>query len=904
MTFSNISSEMSPEETGSEAQEIAESPEVQEEAAQLEQATFEPEAAVELDNSHQDAEVVETAFTETMQTVETSNAKDAELIPENDNAPGEEVMIDTVPLPEKPADRVAIIDSNDGPRTKDDPQAGAGSAALGGFKDGEMPQGDRAPAAIIDSNDGPRRAVDNNLHAASEEISATPITLPGQEREGGQDGRPGSGMEATPINLPNPQDEVSATPIPLPDPQDEISATPITLPGQGKEGGDLAAIIDTNDGPRALDGRVMIDTVPLPEKPADRAVIIDSNDIPRDAGGKVSATPIEIPGKGKVSATPIEIPGERGSVSVLPIPIPGQGKENLALPNEDTKLNALRSPEEASLDSKGVIPGGGVEATPINLPNSQEEISATPITLPGQGKEASLDGKGDDRVAIGTWPTPDEEMEIAQKAAPSVLDARKGDERVKIDTVPLPEEPAMKAVSLDGKGADVAAVLDDDTMGQFFDPDRVSEGGRRDGMPGDGMLDVQGQDVGNMTGGDPRDRLEIPGGNDDGLPFDKPPGDGFTDGQNDTGVNIGEDDQQGEGLFGKGGIPGVKDPLSGKGSGDDMLPGDLGGPATGPDQESEMAGLRDAAAPGGDSRAGIGLVKYVTGKIWGAITKDSGTDKGGGGGGVRGTPDPEGGEAGEMPELVIGNKVVGATPGARPVVNHADSMMQPVDDEGQGREQPGMKMSAEELRDAQLNPYIQNTDDHVDVLPGSRGDMTDPKDFLIDNDLEPFAPGSGGGSTNPLAKPSTNDDAPPPPPPGGGKPGVSMDQMSDMVSSKPPDGGDGKPPDGADQVFKPSTNDDAPPPPPPGGGKPGVSMDQMSDMVSSKPPDGGDGKPPDGADLNLLNGLENSLSPDTAPADLSSMMDEGTMLNANENKDLKDLDETNTQNLAPTDGKL
>ncbi len=228
-----------PQETeSSEVQETVESAEVQEEAAQLEQATFEPEATVELESRHQDAEVVEAAFTEAMLGAETTNAEDAELIPENDNAPGEDVMIDTVPLPEKPSGRVAIIDSND----------------------------------------GPRRAVDNNLHTASDEVSATPITLPGQERVGGQGGRPGGGVEATPINLPNPQDEVSATPI--------------TLPGQAREieqSRDSVSIIDTNDGPRVAvdDGPRVVDNV-------DTVGIIDTNDGPRAMDEMVDRAPAAV----------------------------------------------------------------------------------------------------------------------------------------------------------------------------------------------------------------------------------------------------------------------------------------------------------------------------------------------------------------------------------------------------------------------------------------------------------------------------------------------------------------------------------------------------------------------------------------------------------------------------------
>ena len=485
MTFSNISSEMPPEETGSEVQESVESPEVQEEAAQLEQATFEPEAVVELDTSHQDAEIVEAAFTETMQTAEAPASKVARPAPSGD---GTTAIIDTNDSPRAASEEVSatpITIPEELPPTQDEVSATPitlpGQAREGG-------QGGRPGSGV--------EATPINLPNQQDEVSATPITLPGQAREGGQGGRPGGSVEATPINLPNPQDEVSATPIPLPtDPpveiidsndhprsaSDEISATPITLPGQAREGGDPAAIIDSNDSPRPGDDRVMIDTVPLPEKP--------------------------------------------------------------------------------------------------------ESISS----------QTAKDG----RVAIGTWPTPDEGMGIAEKAAPSVLEARTGDERVKIDTVPLPEEPGIKMESLDGKGADTAAGLDDGAVDQFFDPDRVSEGGG----PRDGMLDdIHGQDASGLIEGDPRDSLEIPGGNDSGLPFDMPPADGIIDGQSDAGIYVEENDMQGEGLFGKGGIPGVKDPMGGRGSGGDMLPGDLGGPDIGLNQGDELAGLRDAAAAGADGR--------------------------------------------------------------------------------------------------------------------------------------------------------------------------------------------------------------------------------------------------------------------------------------------------------------
>jgi len=136
------SSEMPQEIESGEVQEIVENPEVQEAAQALEQATFEPEAVVELEGHHEEAEVVEAAFVEVMKGAETSS---------------------------------------------------------------------------------------------------------------GEDGRPGGGVEATPINLPTPVEEAANLLVPIPSPQDET--------------GSPEAIIDSNDSPRVADEPVMIDTVPLPEKP-------------------------------------------------------------------------------------------------------------------------------------------------------------------------------------------------------------------------------------------------------------------------------------------------------------------------------------------------------------------------------------------------------------------------------------------------------------------------------------------------------------------------------------------------------------------------------------------------------------------------------------------------------------
>ncbi len=64
------SSEMPQEIESNEVHQTVESVEKQEAAAQLEQATFEPEAVIETEGSYEESESVETAFTEVMKAVE------------------------------------------------------------------------------------------------------------------------------------------------------------------------------------------------------------------------------------------------------------------------------------------------------------------------------------------------------------------------------------------------------------------------------------------------------------------------------------------------------------------------------------------------------------------------------------------------------------------------------------------------------------------------------------------------------------------------------------------------------------------------------------------------------------------------------------------------------------------
>jgi hypothetical protein len=152
--------------------------------------------------------------------------------------------------------------------------------------------------------------------ATGDEISATPITLPGAERPATADG-----VSATPITLPDGigplageagrleggRQGVEGLPIPIPYPQagaggEQVSATPITLP-------DEISPLD-RQADRVAGGRQEVEGLPVPI-PYPRQ---DS------AGEEVSATPITLPDEiGPQGASGLEpgseAPGQEGTLS-------------------------------------------------------------------------------------------------------------------------------------------------------------------------------------------------------------------------------------------------------------------------------------------------------------------------------------------------------------------------------------------------------------------------------------------------------------------------------------------------------------------------------------------------------------------------------------------------------------
>ncbi len=155
-------------------------------------------------------------------------------------------------------------------------------------------------------------AVDAAGTETGSEISATPITLPGQAREGEE-------VSATPINTPGGIDQVAL--IPENDGVSEIEQGSADLDGKGE-------------------GRTVVEAVPSPEW---------DDDPPRPPQGTIEDRADQAAAAEEVSATPI------------------------TLPYEDP--DGIKDPVEAdqAVRTAGQQPGDDVAATPINLPNIAEE---------------------------------------------------------------------------------------------------------------------------------------------------------------------------------------------------------------------------------------------------------------------------------------------------------------------------------------------------------------------------------------------------------------------------------------------------------------------------------------------------------------------------------------------------
>ena len=207
----------------------------------VEETAVEPGARVEETQTYEQAEAVESALVEAVNTAEAQSV---------DRQATETVSADEIDTPAEGSTggEEATPINVPGPVTAEVATSAPSSGA-----EGVSATPINLPNTVDDS------ATSGSVGRPGGEVSATPINLPNpvdENVDGGSVGRPGGDVSATPINLPNPVEDsveigsagrpggkVSATPINLPNtiddsatsgsvgrPGGEVSATPINLP--------------------------------------------------------------------------------------------------------------------------------------------------------------------------------------------------------------------------------------------------------------------------------------------------------------------------------------------------------------------------------------------------------------------------------------------------------------------------------------------------------------------------------------------------------------------------------------------------------------------------------------------------------------------------------------------------
>jgi hypothetical protein len=167
----------------------------------------------------------------------------------------------------------------------------------------------------------------------SEKSEATPINLPGPQPASTASGSAGGEADDLPVPIPSPGEQVSATPITLPGKAgtavdssnvptgEQVSATPITLPGKPGAG---KAVLEEGPGRSgvAQDDWESPNAVRMQKGPA---AVGEADDLP---------VPIPSPGVKETKAEPTLIPenntasdaGSGGEADSLPIPMPSPKK--------------------------------------------------------------------------------------------------------------------------------------------------------------------------------------------------------------------------------------------------------------------------------------------------------------------------------------------------------------------------------------------------------------------------------------------------------------------------------------------------------------------------------------------------------------------------------------------------
>jgi hypothetical protein len=224
----------------------------------------------------------------------------------------------------------------------------------------------------------------------SEKSDATPINLPGPQPASTASGPTTGEADDLPVPIPSPGEQVSATPITLPGKPganvdgskvptgEEVSATPITLPD--KPG---AAV----DGSKIPTGeQVSATPITLPGKPGAGKAVLEKG--PGRSG--VAQDDWESPNAVRMQKGPAAV----GEADDLPVPIPSPGVK-------ETKAEPTLIPENNTASDAGS--GGEADSLPIPMPSPKEASSGPAIdpSMDEQLKQRKEQAANDDDTPAG-----------------------------------------------------------------------------------------------------------------------------------------------------------------------------------------------------------------------------------------------------------------------------------------------------------------------------------------------------------------------------------------------------------------------------------------------------------------------------------------------------------------------
>ena len=242
--------------------------------------------------------------------------------------------------------------------------------------EGRIPEDSSEQRALDEATLDPRAQIEQTGNIAqSEEIQTTMTSLieTTMAVQAAVELQPTGTIEALPLPLPSPAEQVSGLPIPIPSPDETIEATPITLPIPKPEDAGSAETIDDvplrNPSPSGV--RDLPDPVPSPDETIEATPITLPIPKPEDAGSAetIDDVPLRNPSPSGVRDLPDPVPSPNETIEATPITLPIPKPEEaasagliLSMPANDV-FTGLEAPLVSTTQPEVTILRGGVETT-------------------------------------------------------------------------------------------------------------------------------------------------------------------------------------------------------------------------------------------------------------------------------------------------------------------------------------------------------------------------------------------------------------------------------------------------------------------------------------------------------------------------------------------------------------